>query len=57
MNLHKEFYSLRDLIWQEFEKLVQEGCKINGELPIIVGEYSLPPNGLRSSSVLLADTI
>ena len=55
MSLHNEFYEFRDKVWKEFEKLVQEGCDISGELPIKVGEYSLPPNGLRRGSHHLAD--
>ena len=54
-NLHNEFYQFRDKVWKAFEKLVQEGCEITGELPIVVGEYSLPPNGLRTITHGLAD--
>jgi len=53
--LHREFYDFRDKVWKAFEKLVQEGCEITGELPIVVGEYSLPPNGLRTSTHGLTD--
>ena len=55
-NLHNEFYDFRDKVWRQFEDLVKEGCNIVGELPIKVGEYSLPPNGLRTGSVGLWDT-
>lgn len=30
--LHEEFYEFRDKVWKSFEKLVQEGCEITGEL-------------------------
>ena len=53
--LHEEFYDFRDKVWKAFEKLVQEGCEIAGELPIVVGEYSLPPNGLRTITHGLTD--
>ncbi len=55
MTLHKEFYDFRDKVWKSFEKLVQEGCEISGKLPIVVGEYSLPPNGLRTITHGLTD--
>jgi hypothetical protein len=53
--LHTEFHEFREKVWKAFEKLVQEGCEISGELPIVVGEYSLPPNGLRTGGVHTAD--
>ena len=53
--LHKEFYEFRDKVWKAFEKLVQEGCEITGNLPIVVGEYSLPPNELRDITHNLTD--
>ena len=33
--LHERFYKLRDDVWKEFEKLVQTGCDIEGELSTI----------------------
>lgn len=54
-NLHEQFYDFRDRVWKEFEKLVQEGSDISGEIPIVVGEYSLPPNGLRTITHGLTD--
>jgi len=55
MSLHNEFYEFRDKVWKEFERIVQEGCDIAGQIPIVVGEYSMPPNGLRIGSVHLTD--
>ena len=55
MNLHEEFYAFRDKVWKELERQVKEGTNISGEFPICVGEYSLPPNGLRTHSVGLTD--
>ena len=54
-NLHEEFYDFRDKVWKELERIVHEGCEITGEFPIQVGEYSLPPNGLRTGGVHLSD--
>ena len=56
MTLHEEFYAFRDNVWRELERQVHEGTKIRGEFPICVGDYSLPPNGLREYSVGLTDT-
>lgn len=53
--LHVEFYEFRDKVWKAFEKLVKDGCEITGEIPIVVGEYSLPPNGLRTITHCLTD--
>jgi hypothetical protein len=53
--LHDEFYDFRDKVWKSFEKLVQEGCEIHGDLPIVVGEYNLPANGLRTTIDCLTD--
>jgi hypothetical protein len=53
--LHEEFYEFRDKVWKAFEELVHEGCEISGELPIVVGEYSLPPNGLRDITNIISD--
>ncbi len=36
MNLHEEFYDLRDRIWKCFENTVREGCDYIGDFPIII---------------------
>jgi hypothetical protein len=56
MNLHEEFYAFRDKVWRELERQVHEGTQTHGEFPICIGDYSLPPNGLREHSVGLTDT-
>jgi hypothetical protein len=38
MNLHQEFYALREKVWAKFEELVKTGCDILGDFPIVVGE-------------------
>ena len=38
MSLHKEFYSFRTKVWDEFEKLVRTGCDYIGEFPVVNGE-------------------
>lgn len=57
MNLHKEFYDLRERVWKKLEETVRSGCDYTGEFPVVVGEFLLDkPNGLRTGSVWLDDT-
>jgi hypothetical protein len=61
INLHTEFYELRDEIWKELEKVVHGGVKLSvwedpQNFPIINGEYSLSKKGLRDIGAILTDT-
>ena len=56
MSLHKEFYDFREKVWKALEELVHKGCDYIGEFPISVGEYTLPPKGLRTSTTRFGDT-
>ena len=55
MSLHTEFYDLREKCWTEFEKLVQNGSNILGDLPIVVSELTLEPVGLRTITTCFSD--
>lgn len=56
MTLHHQYYKLREDCWKALEELVHKGCDYLGEFPIKVGEYTLAPNGLRTSTTCFADT-
>lgn len=55
MNLHTEFYDLRDKCWKALEEMVRTGAKIDGDLPIVIGEYTLAPSGLRTNTTCFPD--
>lgn len=56
MNLHNKYYNLREEIWTELENLVHKGCDYIGEFPVKVGEYVVPPKGLRTITTCFGDT-
>ncbi len=57
MNLHEQYYNLRDKVWNELEELVHKGCEWYGEFPIVVGEIVVPPKGLRTITTAFGDTV
>lgn len=54
--LHEEFYSFRERVWNELESLVHKGSDWYGEFPIVIGEITVPPKGLRNITTTFGDT-
>lgn len=57
MNLHVEFYDFRKRVWEQFEKLVRNGCNYIGEFPISVGELHLEATDKRNSVIIGDNTL
>lgn len=55
MNLHKQYYNLREQVWTELENLVHKGCNFIGQFPTVIGEIELKSNSKRSG-MIISDT-
>ena len=52
MNLHEQFYDLRERVWTELENTVHTGCDFIGEFPTAIGEIYLDNNSNRGSKFI-----
>jgi hypothetical protein len=55
MNLHNEFYSLREKTWNAFDEAVRKGTDQIGDFPIVLGEITLPAEGLRKITTIIGN--
>ncbi|MCB9232538.1 MAG: hypothetical protein H6581_12785 [Bacteroidia bacterium] len=55
MNLHHQYYDLRERTWQKLEETVRAGCQILGDFSIVIGSITAPPQGLRRISTRFVD--
>ena len=57
MNLHKQFYQLREDIWKALDELVRVGCDFIGEFPIHLGSMTIQGKSGQKKSIGDTDEI